>query len=427
MSEIKVPYGKGFQRAEIPEDIKLEIIDIGEKVDGIDEESLLKDAMDNPIASPRLEEMVSKEDRILIVINDHTRPGPNRIIAREVLARLNLAKVPKKNIKFIVATGSHRRTTDEELEQILGSDIVSEYEILVHDCKDKDNIVYIGESILNVPIYINKALTESTFCIVTGLISPHHSAGYSGGRKSIVPGLAGFEMLKIHHSLPIRPYEPAMGIIYGNPFHEVALDVARKIDTKFMVNAVQNPHKQNIAFVAGDLEEAHKKGVDICKKISQVELEEKADIIVASPGGHPRDRNLYQAQKALSVAEMISNPNCTFILVAECRDGYGEGVLREWLKAAKDPQEVVDRFKVEGYDVGSNKAFMFARAMLKGEIIIVSDQLNQLELRKMMLGWAPSLQAAMDRVLKVRRPNKISVLPNAVNIIPKIIKEEVKK
>lgn len=422
MSKIVVPYGKCFQKANVDDDINIEFIDF-EGEDNLKEEvEMLKNTMDNPIGSPRLEEMVSVEDKVLIVVNDHTRPGPNKIIAKELTERLLSKGLSNEQIKFIIATGSHRKTTNEELENILGKEITKEYEIIIHQCKEEDSLVYIGESKYDVPIYVNKALKECTFCIVTGLISPHHSAGYSGGRKSIVPGLAGFETLKIHHSLPIRPYEPAMGFIYGNPFHEVALDVAQKVNTRFMVNAVQNPHKQNIAFVAGDLVQAHIKGVDICKEISEMSLEEKADIVVATPGGHPRDRNLYQAQKALSVAEMIGNPNCTFILVAESKDGYGEGVLREWLEAANNPQEVVDRFKEEGYDVGSNKAFMFARAMLKGEIIVVSEYLNEAELGKMMLSWAPNLQEAIDRALEKKRPNKISVLPNAVNIIPKIIK-----
>ena len=422
MSEIVVPYGKCFQKANVDDDINIELIDFAGEDNLKEEVEMLKNAMDNPIGSPRLEEMVSVEDKVLIVVNDHTRPGPNKIIAKELTERLLSKGLSNEQIKFIIATGSHRKTTNEELENILGKEITKEYEIIIHQCKEEDSLVYIGESKYDVPIYVNKALKECTFCIVTGLISPHHSAGYSGGRKSIVPGLAGFETLKIHHSLPIRPYEPAMGFIYGNPFHEVALDVAQKVNTRFMVNAVQNPHKQNIAFVAGDLVQAHIKGVDICKEISEMSLEEKADIVVATPGGHPRDRNLYQAQKALSVAEMIGNPNCTFILVAESKDGYGEGVLREWLEAANNPQEVVDRFKEEGYDVGSNKAFMFARAMLKGEIIVVSEYLNEAELGKMMLSGAPNLQEAIDRALEKKRPNKISVLPNAVNIIPKIIK-----
>lgn len=416
---IKVPYGKNHQLAEVPDYIIVEDVDVPAVEIDLSEQEMLINAMDNPIASKKLEELINKDDKVLIVVNDHTRPGPNKAIVKEIINRLLTKITDLKQIKFIIATGSHRESTTEELINILGEEVVEKFEILMHKCKDESSLVYLGKSILDVPIYVNKALQECTFCIVTGLISPHHSAGYSGGRKSIVPGLAGFETLKIHHSLPIRPYEPAMGFIYGNPFHEVALDVAKRTNTRFMVNAVQNPHKQNVAFVAGDLVEAHKKGVEICKHISEVTIGEKADIVIASPGGSPRDRNLYQAQKALSVAETIGKKDCTFILVAECKDGYGEGVLKEWLEVAKDPQEVVERFKQEGYDVGSNKAFMYARAMLKGKVIVVSEYLLKEELEKMMLGWAPNLQKAIDESINKKTPNKILVLSNAVNMIPK--------
>lgn len=419
MTNIKVPYGKGFQEA-AAEGVSVELIDLSGSAFQADETETLIKAMDNPIGSQRLEELVNHDDRVLIVVNDHTRPGPSRIIAGEVIRRLRCAGLSREQIKFIVATGSHRAPTGDELNAILGEEIAKEYHVIIHNCTETENMEYLGESKHGVPIFVNKALTECTFCIVTGLISPHHSAGYSGGRKSIVPGLAGFETLKIHHSLPVRPFEPAMGFIYGNPFHEVALDVAQKVKTRFMVNAVQNPHKENIAFVAGDIVQAHMKGVDICREASEYILEDKADIVIVSPGGSPRDINLYQAQKALSVAEMIGSAGCTFILVAECKDGYGEGVLREWLKEADSPQEVVERFKLEGYNVGSNKAFMYARAMLKGEVIVVSDNLQKSELGEMMLSWAPNLQQALDNALKKKVPNKISVLPNAVNIIPKI-------
>ncbi len=422
MSKIKVPYGYGFQSAEINDIINVETIDlIGDEFTE-NEELMLKNAMDNPIGSLKLENMVKDDDKVLIVVNDHTRPGPNSLIVKETINRLSTKILDLKQIKIIIATGSHRKPTSEELVNILGQDVVNKFEIIIHQCKDNDSLVYLGESIYEVPIYVNKAIVECTFCIVTGLIAPHHSAGFSGGRKSIVPGLAGFETLKIHHSLPIRPYEPAMGFIYGNPFHEVALDVAKKVNVKFMVNAVQNPHKQNIAFVAGAIIEAHEKGVDICKDVSEVNISEKADIVIASPGGYPRDSNLYQAQKALSVAELLGKPNCTFVLVAECRDGYGEGVLKEWLTLAKDPEDVVERFKNEGYDVGSNKAFMYARAMIKGWIIVVSEYLVKDELEEMMMGWAPNLQEAIDFTLKKKNPNNILILPNAVNMIPKIIK-----
>lgn len=421
MAKISVPYGETAQEAFISDDIELQVIDVDVPKVNISEERLIKEAMDNPIGSDRVENLVTKNDQVVIVVNDHTRPGPTRTIVKEVINRLKSAGVMDDHIKFIVATGSHRKTTEEEISQIIGSEYKSRFEVVVHDCMDKENIVYIGNTTSDVPIYVNKLVAQCTFCITTGLISPHHTAGYSGGRKSIVPGVAGIDTLKIHHSLPIRPFEPSMGFIYGNPFHEVALEAAKKLNVKFMVNAVQDPHKQNIAFVAGEIEQAHAKGVEICKKVSRVEISGLADIVIASPGGYPRDCNLYQAQKALSVAEPLGKPNCTYILVANAEEGIGEGVFRKWLVEAKIPQEVIERFKREGYSVGSNKAFMYARAMTKGRVIIVTENIKEKDLNEMMLEWAPNLQTAIDKTCCEKAPEKIIVLPRAVNIIPHVL------
>jgi len=417
LAKISVPYGKTIQEAVISDDIKLQVIDVDVPKVRIPVEKLLKEALDNPIGTDRVENLVKKDDKILIVVNDHTRPGPNQIIVKELITRLKNAGVEDDNIKFIIATGSHRASTDEEITNIIGADYKKRYQVIVHNCTDKDRIVYIGETTSGVPLYVNKAVTESSFIITTGLISPHHTAGFSGGRKSIVPGVAGIDTLKIHHSLPIRPFEPSMGFIYGNPFHEAALEAALMVNVRFMVNAVQDPHKQNIAFVAGDIEEAHAKGVAICKKVSEVEIHGLADIVITSPGGYPRDRNLYQAQKALSVAEPLGKPNCVYILSANAEDGIGEGVFREWLVEAKTPQEVVERFRREGFNVGSNKAFMYARALTKGKVIIVTENLKEKDLNEMMLEWAPNLQAAIEKAIKFKVPEKIIVLPRAVNII----------
>lgn len=418
MAKISVPYGKKKQEAVISDDIELQVIDVKVPEVKTPVEELLKDAMDNPIGCDRVENLVKVDDRVLIIVNDHTRPGPNQAIVKELITRLKGAGVPDENIKFIIATGSHRATTYEEIGNIIGQEYQQKYQVIVHDCKDNDSIVYLGKTTSGMPLYVNKALVESSFIITTGLISPHHTAGFSGGRKSIVPGVAGLETLRIHHSLPIRPFEPSMGFIYGNKFHEASLEAAKMVKVKFMVNAVQDPHKQNIAFVAGEIEQAHAKGVEICRKVSEVEIHGLADIVITSPGGHPRDRNLYQAQKALSVAEPLGKPNCVYILNADAEDGIGEGVFRQWLVEAKTPQEVVERFKKEGYNVGSNKAFMYARAMTKGRVIIVSENLKEEELNEMMMEWAPNLQTAIDKACNGKVPEKIIVLPYAVNIIP---------
>lgn len=420
MAKISVPYGRTVQEAFISDDIELQVIDVDVPKMTTPVEQLLKEAMDNPIGSDRVEKLVKKDDSIVIVVNDHTRPGPNQAIVRELVTRLTDVGVPDRNIRFIIATGSHRASTDAEVANIIGEEYKKKHQVIMHDCTDRESMAYLGTTASGMPLYVNKAVAECSFVITTGLIAPHHAAGYSGGRKSIVPGVAGLDTLRIHHSLPIRPFEPAMGFIYGNPFHDAALEAAKKVNVRFIINAIQDPHKQNIAFVAGELEQAHAKGVEICKNVSEVEIHGLADIVITSPGGYPRDSNLYQAQKALSVAEPLGKPNCTYILNANAEDGIGEGVFRDWLVEASTPQEVVERFRVEGYNVGSNKAFMYARAMTKGRVIIVSENVKEKDLNEMMLEWAPNLQAAIEKACIGKVPEKIIVLPRAVNIIPRV-------
>jgi len=421
LARISVPYGKTNQEAVISDQIELQVIDVEKVPVTVSPEQMLREAMDHPIGCARLEEMVKPEDQVLIVVNDHTRPGPYAIMVQEIVTRLQSAGLPDDHVRFIVATGSHRADTREEVAQTIGADCRDRYQVIMHDCKDADSIVSIGTTRSGLPLYVNKAVVESTFIITTGLIAPHHAAGYSGGRKSILPGVAGLETLKIHHSLPIRPFEPAMGFIEGNPFHEAALEAARKVNVRFIINAVQDPHKQNIAFVTGDVEAAHAIGVAACKKASEIEIHSLGDIVITSPGGYPRDCNLYQAQKALSVAEVLGKPGCVFILCAQAGDGIGEGVFREWMVDAKTPQEVVERFKREGYNVGSNKAFMVARALTKGRVIVVSEYLKEKDLNEMMLEWAPDLQTAIDKASGAKAPGKIIVLPRAVNMIPRLV------
>lgn len=423
MTIIRVPYGKSYQEAYVPDDVMLQIVE--QKCNPIFATSvqLIANALDNPIGTMRLEEMVEPNSKVVIIVNDHTRPGPNAELVDMIMRRLEKANVPEDNIRFVIATGSHRACTDKELDFILGAEYHRRIKTRNHDCLDGDH-VYLGTTKSGLPIWIDRWVAEADFIITTGLIAPHHAAGFSGGRKSIVPGVSAIDTLKKHHSLPIRPYEPAMGFFEGNPFHLTALEGAKLVNVRFIVNVVQNAEKRDIACVAGDMELAHEAGVKICRESNCVEISNLADIVITSPGGYPRDCNLYQSQKALSVAEVFAKKNeCTFILCAQAEDGIGEGVFKKWLKDAKTPQEVIDRFRKEGFTVGNNKAFMYARALLKGKVIIVSDMLDEEELHQMKLGWAPTLQVALDNILADGKKHSITVLPKAISIIPTLPSE----
>ena len=417
MKQISIPYGEGYQTATVPGDISVCIVDPSPQAVDKPITEMIRESLKNPIGSPRLQDMVKSGDRVTILVNDQTRPGPSKEIIEELVPLLNGAGVSDEQIIFVIATGSHRAPTEKELDTILGTCYHRRIAVRAHDCRDGDH-VYMGETASGLPIWINRIVAESSFIIATGLIAPHHSAGFSGGRKSVVPGVAGMETLRIHHSFPIRPFDPAMGFFEENPFHLAAQEAARVTNVRFIINSVQDAHKQDIDCVAGDMELAHKAGVDICRKACTVPVGRPADVVITSPGGFPRDCNLYQSQKALSTAELFGKQGCVFIMCAKAEDGIGGGDFKEWMTAAKNPEEIIERFRREGYNVGINKAFMYARALTKGRIIVVTDQVAETELNSMMMEWAPSLQTAIDKIYAERRPRLMTVLPRASNIIP---------
>lgn len=416
--KISVPYGNDYQTAVIPEDIPVQVIDPEcEKVTKNVEE-LIEQALDHPIGTLKLEEMIQKHDRVLIIANDQTRPGPNKEMVSAILKRLEVIGIPDDQIKIIIATGSHRAPTLKERNQLLGEDICNRFCVYSHDCRS--NNVFLGVTKGGLPVWVDEMAVEATCIITTGLIAPHKAAGFSGGRKSIVPGIAGIQTLRVHHSLPIRPYEPALGILDGNLFHEAACEAARLVDVKFILNAVQDPNKQNVAVVAGDLLEAHEAGVEICREYNTVKCHQYGDLIITSPGGSPRDCNLYQGQKALATAEVFAKKGeyTIFILVANAEDGIGPERFQEWLEDSKTPEEVIEKFREEGFDVGTNKAFEYARAMTKGRVIIVSEHVDAEKIRAMKMECVSTLQEAIDMACAEHMPKQVIVLPKAVSIIP---------
>ncbi len=418
---ISIPYADGFQEAEIDEGkVNVEVVDPAKRPVPDTVEALICQALDHPIGTPRLEEMVKPQDKITIMVNDQTRPGPHAQMCAELVRRLNGAGVPDANLTFVVATGSHKGPTKEQLHGILGG-LEKRIRCHIHDCNDGTH-VYMGRTkTMDVPVYLDKLVAESSFIVTTGLIAPHHVAGFSGGRKSIVPGVVSMDTLKIHHSLPIRPYEPAINYFEDNPFHKIALEAARLVQVRFILNVVQDVHKQIVAAVAGDLEQAHVQGVCHCREANTVDVQGLADVVIASPGGHPRDIDLWQSQKALSVSELLCRPEgCTFILCARAENGIPQ-LFIDWMREASCPEDVVERFRREGFGIGSNKAFMYARALIKGRIILVSEGLTEEQAHSVMMDWAPDLQTAVDRVMAEKKPEKITVVPKAVNIIPRVI------
>jgi len=420
--QVELPYGTSSIKVDVPENAR---VVIPEEMPGIpDERAEIRRTLDNPIGSTSLSNLARGKSDAVIVINDITRPVPSELMLEEMLQDLSQAGIKEDNVTVVIATGNHRPNDDEEIRAMIGRDLASRLRVVNHDCDNKSLLTDLGQTDMGLPVWINTLVASASFKIVTGLIMPHHAAGYSGGRKSILPGVAGLETLNRHHSLPIRPYHPALGWMKGNPFHEEAVKVARSVGVDFILNVVKNACGQMVAAVAGDLEAAHEHGVSLCEKSWQLNLPNSYDIVIVSPGGFPRDIDLHQSQKAMSAAEMVIEKDGVIVLVAECRDGIGK--YADWLKQADSPREVIERFECEGFTRDhSSKAFMCARALEHYRVYFHCRGIDAKELEQMFFRAVPSVQEAVDKAVEEKGADaRVLVLPQAVSCVPRVLESE---
>lgn len=415
---ITIPFGKGRLKANVPNLITTLEPTYVKPLDNPNK--ILMEILENPIGTPSLRSLAQNKRDAVIVINDITRPCHSDILVPGIVKVLNEAGIKDDKIKLLVATGNHRGNTNEELEGMLGKEIVKRIKIYNHSDLDKETLEYIGTTKRKIPVYINKIFVNSSLKILTGIVSPHHSAGFGGGRKSVLPGISGIDTIRPHHSFPIRPFEPSMGWIDGNPMHEESLEAARMAGVDFIVNVVNNIDEKIAGIFVGELDQAHREGVKLCNQIHRAKVPEKADIVITSPGGFPRDFDLHQSQKAVVPAEMCCKVGGIIILVTEARDGIGK--FGNWLKNAKEPKEVVERFKREGYTPeASSKALYYARALMNFKLMIVTKGIPEEELKEMFFIPVQNIQKAIDDSIKLLGGQaKFIFIPHGSDIIPEI-------
>lgn len=387
-----------------------------------DETDEVNRALNHPIGTPTLKEIVKEKKRkkTVVVVNDGSRPTVTYKMLPPLMEELNRCGITDKDITLLIANGTHREVHPDEFDALYGKGIAERYRIINHNCQDPDSMVNLGTTSQGIPIIINRLYCDADIKILTGSIHPHQGAGFSGGRKSVLPGLTSLESLRLHHSYKFRSPEPAMGWLEGNPFHLAAMEAAKTTNPDFILNLVQNQRKEITRAVAGDVEKAWLEGVQASREIFETASPQDVDIAVVVPGGHPRDGNLYQSQKSMATAELIVKRGGTIILPAACPDGIGSELFYEWMATASCLEDVVERFKREEYNIGTSKAWMYSRCILRAELIIISDCLDREVLKNMFTEKAPDLDTAIDMALnKQGRDAKILVLRNAADMIPK--------
>lgn len=418
MIEYKIPYGGSEVKFQIPESFNVEILD-GQFVPEIPDEEIKK-ALRCPIGSFQLSEIARKKGgEAVVVVSDITRPVPYKKFLPYIIKELQSAGISNNRIAILVATGVHRDNSKEEMIEMFGHEIVNKIRIVNHSATNDKDMVDLGKTRSDLPVIINRLFAEADIKILTGLIDLHQTAGFSGGRKSVVPGIASHKLIRIHHSFPFRSRQAVLGKLKQNLFHQSAMEAAKIVGVDFMVNVVTNSRKRIVKVVAGDLESAWLEGVKVCRRTRQIPISQRFDVVITSPGGYPRDIDLYQSQKALSPAESATYTGGNTVLVAECRDGLGgkTDTYSRWLREGKTPAEVMERFEREGWTEASSKAYMFARALHKFKITVVTENIEPKLLNNMFFDHASTMEEAIDRVLKGRGiSTRICILPHASSI-----------
>ncbi len=419
MMELKLAYGKEYLKAEIPAQNVTEILLPQESLGLPDTAAAVRAAMANPLGTATLQQIAKekKPERVVIVVNDVTRPTPYNYMLPPLLEELREAGIHNSQITLVVATGVHRANTTEENRRIFGEATVENYQVLSHDSL-ADDLVTIGTLADGTELQINKHVAEADLLITTGLITLHYFAGFSGGRKSILPGVASKHLIQHNHSKMTDP-RARTGNYLDNPVHWIMLEAARLAKVDFILNVVTNEQKDVVEVVAGDVEQAWLKGVETCARLNLLPLGQLSDVAIACAGGHPKDINLYQAQKALDAATAAVRPGGTIILVAQCPEGLGEETFAEWIEQATCLEDIFTRF-AQGFQLGGHKAFAIAQVLKEKEVILISD-LGQELTGKLYMTYAPNLQGAIDYVSNKHDADyNCYVMPQAGMIFPSV-------
>ena len=373
-------------------------------------------ALNNPIASDSLADLVEKKNpnTVVIVVNDVSRTTPYAEMLPPLLDELHQAGVKKEEITFIIATGIHRPNTREENESVFGKQLVEEYSFISHN-PDQD-LVDLGKLSSDNQLLLNRRVVEADLLITTGVIAPHYFAGFSGGRKSILPGVAGRDTIQRNHSAMVNLLGD-LPDIKENPVSLEMLEAANKVGVDFILNVVINSHKKIVEVVAGDLEQAWYQGVDISSEMYHVQLEQKADVAIVSAGGYPKDLNIYQAQKALDNASYGVKEGGSIVLLARCEDGLGEETFEKWLEAADKPEDNVEKIK-QGFVIGGHKAFAISKVTLDKDFILISDFESRMT-EMLYAQKADNLDEALDIIEEKHRPNyKAIIMPQGALTLP---------
>ena len=383
---------------------------------------LVKEAMENPIGSERLKTLAVGKKNIVIIASDHTRPVPSKVIMPAILDEIRSVNKTAE-ITILIATGCHRGTTKAELTDKFGEEIVENENIYIHDCDETEKLVNIGTLPSGGSCEINSIAYNADLLIAEGFIEPHFFAGFSGGRKSVLPGIASRKTVMANHcSEFIASPNARTGILENNPIHKDMIWAARKANLAFIVNVVLDADKNVIFAVAGDMEAAHKKGTDFLSSLCGVNAVD-ADIAISTNGGYPLDQNVYQAVKGMTAAEATVKEGGVIIMLASSTDGTGGDHFYHQLSDEADISKTIKLFlsRKRSETVPDQwQSQILLRILTRASVIYISEMPDEL-VEKMHMIPSHSISDAIEKAKKILNKSsvKIAAIPDGVSVIVK--------
>ena len=418
--KVKLAYGKTGYPVELSDSYDIDIIE-PHWVESVNDQKLaITNALLKPYKSKPLAEIVNPNDKIAIIFSDITRATPYEIILPPLLYVLR--NIPRKNICFFCANGTHRLATIQELRKILGEDIVRDYQIIQNDANNPNLHNYVGTTSSGNEVYLNKKVLDCKIKILTGFIEPHFFAGFSGGGKAIIPGMAYVSTIKYNHSISHLSGEKVnWGITEGNPLWEEMTEAAELVPGLFLLNITLNRNKEITNVFAGELRSAHKAGSQFAKDSAMAPVKNLYDIVITSNSGYPLDLNIYQTVKGMSAAAQIVKPGGTIIMAAECWDGIPSNSDYETiLTSVKSVSELMEFIKRNESTLKDTwQIYYQALIQLKADVYLFSDKLDDNTIKRALFKPAKNISKLVDDLVKQISPAaKICILPEGPQTIP---------
>ena len=420
MKTIPIPYGRDYLNLHISEENLIEEIyaKTDEYVPEKSETELIRDALHTPIGTPPLVDLAKGKNRVVIITSDHTRAVPSKITLPILLNEIRQGS-PSADITILIATGLHRATTVQEQRQMFGDEIVDHEKIIVHNAFAPDGFADLGALPSGASCLVNQIAVDCDLLISEGFIEPHFFAGFSGGRKSVLPGICAARTVNQNHSYPAiaAPHAKA-GVLNGNPIHLDMVEAAHRAKLAFILNVALNGKKKVIRAFAGDMEQAHQQGVRFVRDLAETPAR-TADIVITSNGGYPLDQNLYQAPKAAATAEACAGEDGIIILCASCLDGFGGNHFKEMIVDGS-PEQIDRKLSEIAPDQTISEQWcvqIFARILKKHKMILVST-LPADTVRTANMISAESVDEALEIALNEKgRQASVLVIPDGVAVL----------